>query len=367
MRCDEAAEFVSVLCDGEVIPRAAAEHVDQCASCQERVREYMEMGAELRLMASLAMDESVAPRVWNGSRSRLADLWQKGWETMRVPRFAFAVLVAAIVALSSAFAVVQVRAHESGSVVLLTIAWPQGGPGDCALSTQDKNQATCALIGRMNGKMIGYRIDLVGRDGDGVKLAVRTKTFGPVSGSLQLSDIQNERQKMVHFEPGQTLKIDVAGTGTLTVTGEWFDHMPVFIGRSKQDFQAGPEELRVVSPLLLSDKQVAGDLRGGTAIAEKAGEGVDIYMQDEGRFILSLSEMRGAVQARVMANRISFEDGGHSYLFVTGSPVTRDGRIWVLHEADFKPGDGRQGSIGTANAAELKRLAPGVVGGEGAK
>jgi hypothetical protein len=72
MMCDETAEFVSALCDGDAIPRAAAEHVSGCASCQARLKEYMEMGAELRLMASLAMEESVSPRVWNGPRNTFA-------------------------------------------------------------------------------------------------------------------------------------------------------------------------------------------------------------------------------------------------------------------------------------------------------
>jgi len=45
MRCDEAAEFVSALCDDEVVPRAAAEHMRTCAFCQARLQEYMEMSA----------------------------------------------------------------------------------------------------------------------------------------------------------------------------------------------------------------------------------------------------------------------------------------------------------------------------------
>jgi hypothetical protein len=121
------------------------------------------------------------------------------------------------------------------------------------------------------------------------------------------------------------------------VTGEWFDHMPAFIGTSIHDLDPGPEELRVTGPLLLGGKQVLGDLEGGTAIADKASQGVVIYMPGEGRFILALTPVHGAVQARVDLNRISFEDGGRSYVFLTGAPVTRGQHIWVLHEAHFKP------------------------------
>jgi hypothetical protein len=357
MSCDETSEFVSALCDGETIPRAAAEHVGMCASCQAQLEEYTEMGAELRLLASLSIKESVSPRVWSSPRNTFAIWWQKGLETMRIPRLAFVILIAAIVALGSTLAVVKVRARSDGTVVMLKIARPEGDPVGCPLSTQDKKQATCGFIGQMNGKIIGYRIDLISREDNRVELGVRTKTFGPISGMASISDIQSEPQKQVLFEPGQTLKLDVAGSGTLTVTGEWFDHMPAFIGSSNHELDPGPEELRVVSPLLLSDKQVLGDFQGGIAIVDKAGQGVEIYMPGEGRFILSLSPMQGAVQAHVALNRISFQDGGRSYAFLTGSPVTRGEHMWVLHEVNFKPLD-LGGENAFISAGDLGQLVP---------
>ncbi len=114
--------------------------------------------------------------------------------------------------------------------------------------------------------------------------------------------------------------------------------------------------MRIVSPLLLSGQQVLGDMQGGTAIVDKAGWGVVVYMPGEGRFVLSLSPMRGAAQADVAFNRISFQDGGRSYTFVNGSAVTREKSIWVLHEAWYKPLDrtGELGYIGTEDVTQLK-------------
>jgi hypothetical protein len=365
MRCDEGAEFVSALCDGEAIPRAAAEHVKSCAGCQKRMREYLAMGAELRLMASLATEETLRPRVWSRPQNVFANWWQKGWETMRVPRLAFAILVAAVVGLGSTFAVVQVRAHSDGSVLLLKIVGPDGGASNCPLSTVDKKQASCGLLGPVNGKMVGYGIDLIGRKGDGVELAVRTKVFGPAMGSYDSGDTSKEPQREIYFEPGQTLKLEIPGAATFNVTGEWLDHMPVMIGASEQDVQAGPEELRLIAPMLISDKDVLGDFQGGSAIVDKAGQGVQVYMPGHGHFILSLTPMRGAVEARVVLNRISFEDGGRAYAFVTGSPVCRSEHLWVVHEAELRTDDGQHAGI---SAGDLKGLAPGlVVDGEGAK
>jgi hypothetical protein len=359
MICDEAAEFVSALCDGEMISREASEHIGVCAPCRARLLEYMEMGAELRRAASLEIEDSVSPRMWTKPRGTFAIWWQKGWGDMKIPRLAFAVLIGVIVALVSTLAVVKVGAHSDGTVVVLKITPPEGDPIVCPLSTQDKTWTTCGSIGVMNGKVVGYQIDLVGREGGRVELAVRTKTFGSLSGSFALSDVQNEPAKQVFFEPGQMLKLDLAGAGTLTITGEWFDHVPAFI-RSSSHLDPGPGELRMVSPLLLSGQQVLGDMQGGSAITDKAGWGVVVYMPGEGRFILSLSPMHGAAQADVAFNRISFQDSGRPYTFVNGSPVTRVKHIWVLHEADYKPLD-HAGELGYITAEDLTQSVPSAI------
>ncbi len=63
-RCEEAAEFVSALHDLESVPPALAEHVRACKSCQERLKEYGEIGMELRRVASLQLPTEVRARTW---------------------------------------------------------------------------------------------------------------------------------------------------------------------------------------------------------------------------------------------------------------------------------------------------------------
>lgn len=52
MTCEEAAAFVSVIHDGETVPKSAAEHIATCAVCRELLHEYSQIGAEMRLLAS---------------------------------------------------------------------------------------------------------------------------------------------------------------------------------------------------------------------------------------------------------------------------------------------------------------------------
>jgi hypothetical protein len=288
---------------------------------------------------------------------------------MRIPKLAFAVLMVAVVGLASAFAVVQVKARSVGSVVLLKIVWPDGDVTPCALSLVDKTETDCSSLGPVNGKSVGYRIDLIGRKGDGVELAVRTKTFGSSGGVLNSAESQKWAPRQVYFEPGHTMKLDFAGAGALTATGEWMDHMPLFLGGSTQDVQVGPEELRLVSPMLISDSRVLSDF-GGSATAVKEDQGVEVYIPGEGRFILSLSPMRGAAQATVAMNRITFEEGGRTYLFVTGSPVCRGERLWVMHEVGYKPTGGQYFNAQHVfvRAGDLHQLAPeSLMEGEGVK
>jgi hypothetical protein len=340
MNCIESAEFASALCDGEIIPPAAAEHIGACPVCQALLREYLGLGAELRRTASLEQPAPIPARVWTYQRNPLTAFLQKGWGTMRIPRLAFAAMIAGIVVLASTLAVVKVGAHSTGTVVLLNTVGPNGPLMDCPLSTQDTKQA-CDWYGKMGSQNLAYRVRLLSRDGSRVLLAIRTRTYtkGENLSSFTFDADPAEAVKEVWFEPGEPLKLDVPDVGALSLTGEWMDHMPILMGSHGQDISPGPGEIRIASPLLLKDKTLAGDLVSvvsGVFSMDNQDRAMWIYVPGQGSFLLSLSPMKGAVEAHVTFSRISFEEGGHSWEFVTGAPVCRGDYIWVLHQPDFK-------------------------------
>ena len=113
---------------------------------------------------------------------------------------------------------------------------------------------------------------------------------------------------------------------TFTLTGEWMDHVPILMGLHGEDMSPGPGELRFASPLLLKDKRVAGDLAGavsGIFSTDDPNQAVWMYIPGQGSFLVSLLPMKDAVAADVFLSRISFQEGGHSWEFVTGAPVSR--------------------------------------------
>ena len=352
MTCQEAAEFVSALYDGETIPRTAAEHIGGCPACQGRLKDYLEIGVELRRVASLDLPERVRERAWDKPQRSLKTLWRKGYETMKIPRFTFALMSGGLVVLASSLAVVGVRAHGDGKVVLLHLALADGASVDCALSTEDGKRSQCGAMGKVGGGTVALRIDLLGKQGDRVELGIRSRGGSFAGETNPIASLASQPEKRYWFQPGDTLKVETEGGAELPVTGEWMDHMPAFPG-AHQEVDPGPSELRVFSPLLLRGKAVVGDLGTSGAAVDKSGEGVEVYLPGAGRFRISLSPMPNAVASRVQMNRISFESKGTAYEFVTGTPITRASQVWVVHEPEYRPAakDLGEGYIGSFDVA----------------
>jgi hypothetical protein len=178
---------------------------------------------------------------------------------------------------------------------------------------------------------------------------------------MGLKDLNDQPESQNWFQPGETLKIDVGGLGSLNVDGEWMDHMPTMVTEDQLDAPA--DELRMVAPLLLRDRQVLGDMNGGTAVAPDSSQAVMIYFPGTGRFLLSQAPMQGAMEGSVFMNRIGFKINGADYSFVAGAPVSRAHRVWVRYEPDFKPLQGEEkGFIGSG---KLAMIAPEAVAASG--
>lgn len=339
MLCDDASEYVSALCDGETIPPEPAKHISSCSVCLAQLSEYLTIGVELRRIASVEFFDPAPLRRWAKSQNILSAWWQKGWGTIRIPKLAFASLIAGVLVLISTLALVKVRANGGGTVVLLSISAGAGQPMECALSTEGSGNRSCARIeNEENQNILAYQVEILSRSDDRIRLGFRSKAWPLTSigeDSHSVDDLNREPQQEYWFEPGDTLKVDVPGTTPLNVTGNWLDHIPAFVGMNSLD--PGPDELRIISPVLLQDKNVLGDLNGGAATETERGWAALIYFPTQGLYMISLSHMKGALAADAQLNRISFKENGLSFAFVTGTPITRARKVWVLHDPTFRP------------------------------
>ena len=336
MSCDEAKEFVSAIYDGETVPPQAAEHTAHCADCQELLKGYAEMGATLRSYGSLLIAEPVPDRIWLTTKEERTTWFEKGLQMMRIPRIAFACLVLLLVGLGSRLALVEVRAHDDGSVLMLKLTPAQGDSIECFVPTLDTDHHTCAGFAQIDQSDLTYSIKALKKEGDRVLLSIRSKV-GPLGPGGYGPDTEGTLPEMQSwFTPGQTVSVPGTGELKLALTGEWADHIPV-TGGSKQLLDPGPNEIRLTSPLLLKNNQVVGDMANGNAGTDEAGGGVFLYIPGEGRFILSPTPIEGAIPAKVQLNRVSFESKGQTYVIVTGTPISRAGDFWILHDVAYKP------------------------------
>lgn len=356
MKCDDAAKFVSALCDGETIPREAGEHIRDCETCRGRLAEYAQMGAELRCAASAEQAGAAADRDWKISERIKAAWWQRGWETMRIPRLVFALLLVAILALGSSLVMIKARARNQGTVLVLTAKPSNGEAITCALSLVDLKAATCGSFGP--DKSFDFRV--IAEDGDriqiGVKVGPGAKALAdPATGMLSL-DSQPENQYWI--VPGQKLEVPVPGTGNLVMTVVRLDHMPPLSSRPDEQLDPEEGELRFVSPVLVRDNEVVSDFGGMNAFAKRDWV-VEFYAAGDAHYKISLSPLEGGVQGNVEMGRVTFKLKDESYMFLLAAPATREQHVWILRDANYSPpaGHGAHGFLGTdpiAKAAVAK-------------
>ena len=336
MRCDEARKFISAMYDGETVPPHVVQHTAGCADCRELLKGYAEMGAALRNYGSRLIAEPVPDRTWLTTGKDQTTWWEKGLQMMRIPRIAFASLLLLLIVLGSRLALVEVRAHEDGSVLLLTLTPAQGNSVQCFLSTTDTDHNHCGGLAQTGGSNLFYGVKALKKEAGRVLLSVRLRVdplrpagYGPDTDS-SLPETQT------WFTPGETLSLPGTGKLQLALAGQWADHIPVTLG-SNALLDPGPNEIRLTSPLLLKNNKVAGEMFNSFAAADRSGEGAFLYIPGEGRFILSPTPIAGAIPAKVQLNRVSFESNGQAYIIVTGTPVSREASLWVLHDLGYKP------------------------------
>jgi hypothetical protein len=361
MTCIECEEFLSALCDGETVPREVAEHIGSCANCQLVLNEYLEIGVELRRMASLdPLVTPPMPAMNEPSKNLFRTWWRLSWQAMRVPRLAVVSLLLVIAMLASGLVTTRVRARDQRNVVLLKVTQAPGQSVLCALSSVDEKWNLCSAISVVDSGIIGYQMKLIAIDGDHVILGVKGMLVPKRTGdnSVDLREVMAQPEKQYSFEPGETSQVDIPGFGPMTVTGEWIDHVPAIVTENPS-LDPDANQLRVYSPVILRDKQVLGDIRGNMISVDKTKSGVYIYFPSEGRLVLSTSPLPGSIRGRLQLNRAIFEIQGHRYEVIAGAPIARGDKIWVLHEPNFEFPDFASSAFPQMAEVDLSAVAEG--------
>jgi hypothetical protein len=345
MNCTDAAEYISALCDGETIPNDAAQHISSCAVCTQARNEYVALGMALWQAAAIELAEEPLPALLPKHENRIALWWRKGWEQMRIPRVAFAMLVLCLVLVGTRLAMVEVGAQATGTATKITVDLGAGMKSSpCYLQGGEGSHATvCGFVGKRasDQKTIGYEIKLNGFDGKRFRLAIRAEVIPPADLAKSLNEtLKPLPMQDVWFVPGKKANLQFADGLALTLQGEWAEHVPPYmVGMGNPRLDPNADELRISSPLLLRDKAEVGDLEGAGTNSLGTNTRIVLYYPKAGLLMLSLGEFPGAVKATVRDNRVSFTVDGHEYTLINAAPVTRAEHIWVARKQDYKPSE----------------------------
>lgn len=345
MKCEQAAEFVSALCDGETIPPEVAEHVGACETCRARLNAYAAMGAELRRVASLDRPLTLKPGPWAREQKRRfgVNWWKEGKMTMKISKLTFALMLTLILFLSGSLLRVRARSRAGGPVLVLTYRiLPNGGNVRCVITT-DSNSATnhCSDANSGSWGVFTSNLRFISKDGDRTQLGVRTKYESqfhqPETGNTDdlLRDVP---EQTVWIEPGEKQRISVSGLGEIELTGEYLGHMPTLRYSPYETPDPRKDELRVVDPVLIRGNEVVVNL-------SDAGDSTDtgdpdatlmIYYPGQGRYLFSTIPFVNAVEGVVGTSQVRFNLEGQDYLLLTAIPIIRSEHVWVTHDPQYK-------------------------------
>jgi hypothetical protein len=298
-------------------------------------------GFKPREIGPLAIPQS-GPGAWTRRLAAPASSFRLLATTpIRIPRLAFASILATIVLLSGGLLMVRARANSAGPVLWLAAKLPDGQVLDGALMTNGRPGSDAVGFGSDSyGARLTMSVRFLRREGDRVELGVKAKYKNQPPHSSEISEtLKGIAEQNVWIEPGKNVEISVADFGVVEFAGDFIDHKPprFFSPGDTVDPKAG--DFRIVSPVLIrDDKEVVFDFTGvSSTTSNDSGTGLEVYCPGEGRFLFSPVPFKDAVQGSVSVSQIRFKADGRDYVLLTAVPVTRAATVWVRHDASYKP------------------------------
>jgi hypothetical protein len=350
MTCDQAAEFISELFDGQLVPREAALHLDQCPACRQRLADYSRISVELRRYAS-AKANNVLPEIsWKKNPQQARTFWDLGRQTMRIPRFAFALMLIVIAVLSTGLMLVRARDNQPWWFEMNVRFPPHGGTISSILDAKDFEAKPSQLdfVQPLGDSQLAWSVRLISSKDGAQQIGIRAREVRlGLEHDSSIEEAHAAPEQVDWYVPGKRVDIEVPGSEShLEITAELLSEAPTS-DLSRQTFLPKSDELRLIWPVLLRAGKFVGGLNGATA--EASGDGIAcLYVPGQGLFLFSRESFDGASEAKVENSQVRFSLQDTSYLLLTGAPIASfngqpRGTIWVRHVSNFKfrTSDGR--------------------------
>jgi hypothetical protein len=332
MTCDEAAPFISAFYDGERIPVEAAAHLHDCVECRLHLADYLQMGVELKQFANTTVPESTPIISW-GKQPLHLNLWQLGRKPMRVPRFALALMIVAITALSAGLFLVRAR-EATPWWFQFSIRMPNVGTTTVVLKSSELGAKPREFVQPMPDGNLACVVRLVDSKEGAEEIGIRAQKLpSRLDSHSALEQVRNTPEKIDWYALGQKVVVPVPGYESFEITGQLLSEPPEH-DVAREPFLPKNGELRLSSPVLLRNGQLVADMNGATTYAS-TGEVAAFYVPAEGLFLFSFDSFDGAVEAALQNSQLEFNSDGQSYQLLTGTPIVAGEqfhrRLWVEH------------------------------------
>lgn len=344
MTCQDAQPSISPLYDGECVPKEAAEHLAGCATCKERLRDYAQMGAELRLLASTGLEE--APAAMSALPPRVRHWAHTFTARVLVPRFALGLGVLLVAVLSLSLGVMRA---QMGSLWFQFNVTSPAHLGSWGSEVQAGGHGGPAFLMSAPQERVGAIIDVDEIQYGHVRLSVRARRVEvpsagqeahPVSRSFESTPASDEtvRQMLANtapqkyeYIPGQVLEIPVEGGGKLLLTGRVLERRARFWMKEDYPLEPKPDQIVLTEPALVRDNDLlVRDLSSASAGGDDPY--VALFVPKEGLFGFLLKPIDGAVPAEAEYGQARFKMDGHDYVLFSATPITggeQPKEIWV--------------------------------------
>lgn len=335
MQCPEAQEFVSVLYDGEPVPQDAAAHIAACPACRARLKEYAELGAELRLLARAAEVAETKP-LPAALRQRQGTRWRRLLtKRVLVPRFAVGLVLAALVGLSVGLGFVQ--AQDRGPWFQFELRLPgTQTKGANGLLSRESQSPTLLLLARSEGSdAVLCEVDLVEIRSGAVHLRAGARHIP--AGEVVRTEETRQSIRDYWYIPGQTLALPVDGGEEVWLSGTVLTERPAQ-SPWEGPLNPKPDEIALTNPVLVKGNQLLLDFKGSSVKVEGDKAAVSIYRPDIGLLVWALKPFPGAVEGEAYRAQVRFRLEGVEHFLFSATPITggeQPRSVWVYWDPTY--------------------------------
>jgi hypothetical protein len=375
MDCLTAEPFVSILYDGEEAPKEAVLHITSCAACRARLREYAAISGEMRaLAASLTQSLPPLPSLAGSLSSR------RRWRIalgryVRVPRIALVACAALLVLISAGWlrTIAQPRTVTKFELTMRSsVTDPNGNRSGTTSSPVLEKGKPDLSWSESGGQGLGSLIEALSIRSDAVVLSVRLKHFDHHLDLDQLrQEMKSVKPQLITYVPGQQVSVPVEGGGSILMSGSVVQQEEGRIISAKQELLLPSlDEISLNMPILIRDKgeiaakelYAGADIRDMNCGGQPGACGICLYSPGAGQFCFSIHPFAGSIRGLAGMGAILFNEGGHSYMLYSASPITGGDQprpVWILHRKDYLPSQ----HGGSKSADSLDGLSSGDLSG----